>query len=351
MKIKHLPFLFFAFAYLNGLSQCVQISTEPEAGIFCPNDEIILTATPGYESYNWYYNFQNSTEDGTLFETGDNSITLNAAEWAVSYWYVIVDDEICTDPSPTVVWDSWVFAPVAISHDFPTAFCPGDSSLIENAFNGPVNFQWYQDFSPIEGATESSYWVTEPGYYTLQAAYPECPNYWLNSGLGPDFSLYTPQIPEIALEMFEGTSQLSVEGITGIQWYFEDQPIEGATEASLIPEEDGVYTVSGTDENGCEVVSEPFLFTSLSAREEMVASIAVVYPNPARDEVSVSLKEETIQTVHIYDATGKLVMTPELIASEDLVRFNIDQLIPGSYLLHLITVNNKTASSHIVITE
>ncbi|HKK38251.1 MAG TPA: T9SS type A sorting domain-containing protein [Cryomorphaceae bacterium] len=351
MKFKHLPFIVFAVFSITGFSQCIEITTDPSQDIFCPGDELTLTATPGYDSYTWYYNFQNSTEDGNFYETGDNSITLNAAEWAVSYWYVTVEDAACTDPSPTVVWDSWIFAPIAIAHDFPTAFCPGDSSLIENAFNGPENFQWFMDFAPIPEANESSYWVTEPGYYTLQASYPQCPDYWLNSGLGPEFSLYSPQVPEISIEVIDGISQLFTEGISDIQWYFGDEPIEDATETVLIPEEDGIYSVTGIDNNGCEVESDPYDFTSLGTGDVDAQEIAMIYPNPARDQVSIHLKDNSIKAVRIYDTAGKLIFTPVLNASEELVRFNIDQLSPGSYLIRITTQSDENASSHILVTE
>ncbi len=321
----------------NVNAQCVEIISEIE-DVYCPGDELTLTATEGFENYSWYYNFSNSNQGGTLFETGGNTITLNASEWAVSYWYVEVDDAECTTPSSTVVWDSWVFAPIAISHESNTTFCPGDSSLVENAFNGPTAFQWFKDFEPIEGANSAQYWVTEPGYYTLEASYPTCPDYWMSSGLGPDFEHYQTTPPEISLETVEVTDVLNSSSGVAPQWYLNGEEIEGAIAQTYTPEVAGSYTVSIVDPNGCTVFSEPFQYGTVSTRENSGRDQIQVYPNPFQDQLMLKTPANHAGTIRLFDLTGKEMHSAILIPGT-VNTIETIQLKPGIYMVETILDN------------
>ena len=339
--MKHFYFFLalpaFTFSATNMVGQCVEISADTEE-LFCPGEEITLTATPGFNTYSWYYNFSDSNEGGELLtESGsDNTITISASEWAVSYIYVEVDDDGCTDPSPTVVWNSWVFGSIAISHEFNTTICPGDSSLIANAFNGPVNFQWSRDFEPIEGANSSSYWVTEPGTYTLQASYAECPDFWLNSGLGPTFDFYDVQIPVLNFTIIGGQPQLSVSSGVNIQWYLDGEALFGANTNSMVLFANGAWSVTATDQNGCQVASEAYIYTTLSAEKPLQEIKFEVYPNPFQNEIFItSDANHSNGFIRIFDLTGKQVSSQRMMANASQTAINLGHLNNGVYLLEI----------------
>lgn len=329
---------------LQSLGQCLEITTSPDSEIFCPGEEITLTATAGFENYNWYYNFSDENSGGTLYEeTESNSLTLNASEWAVSYWYVETGDPECTDPSPTVVWDSWIFAPIAISHDENTMLCPGDSSLIENAFNGPSNFQWYKDFLPIPDANQAQYWVTEPGYYTLEASYPQCPDYFLSSGVGPEFNEYDVVLPEITAETMENEVILSIESGSNIQWYLDGEALEGANELTHTAVETGIYTVSIVDENGCNLESEGFILETLSGSFQEGESEINAFPNPFSDYLQISSSKST-RTIsyNIYNVAGKSLKSGTLNPKSQNEIRDLGNLKPGVYVLELLRANQPS---------
>lgn len=195
---------------------------------------------------------------GTAWSGGTgSSISVNASEWAVVYFYVEVTDDGCTEASETVVWDAWNFLPPSIASSGQSTYCVGESTVISNAFNGPSFFQWCKDGVLIPGADQSSYTVTESGTYTLSAAYADCPNYWQSSGVGPSFTFTSPTTPLIT-EM-EGT--LIADSGTSWQWILDGVDIPGATDSSYKTDgQEGMYQVRVTDANGCEATSAPFQF-------------------------------------------------------------------------------------------
>lgn len=315
-------------------AQCIELSTEAEGQVLCSYDTVVLEATPGFDTYRYYYNFSDSNEDGTLYtESSENTLSLPAGEWAVSYWYVETADAGCTEASGTVWWDSWVFQNPAVAHDANTMLCPGDSSLVEMPFPGPAFFQWSNNFVEIPGATSAQHWVTEPGMYTVAVAYAECPELWLSSGIGPDFQFYNVTPLGITVEDVEGETTLTASHGNDIQWYLDGEPIEGATNTELIPEVNGIYSATATDANGCLLESEPVQVGSLSAAAAF-ASALNVYPNPFADNLHIETGNVRVKQVRIFDLTGKPVLSEIRSTSGNFV-LNLSEVARGIYFVEI----------------
>ena len=128
MKVK--IYFFAALCLFSNvlIAQCdfdpvIDISPIDDDGIYCPGDMLVLS-TQESDSYQWFYNFSNSNSGGTAFSGGDTqSIELSASDWAVVYFYVESTIDGCTEASPTVVWDGWVFGSPAISHPILLEYC------------------------------------------------------------------------------------------------------------------------------------------------------------------------------------------------------------------------------------
>lgn len=56
---------------------------------------------------------------------------------------------------------------------------------------------------------------------------------------------------------------LTATGTGDLQWMLNDVPIDGATNSDYTPTQDGSYTVSLYDVNGCYSVSEAFAFVGI----------------------------------------------------------------------------------------
>jgi len=301
-----LIFIFTALGY-TASAQCIMLTSPAEGETLCSYEQVILTATPGFDNYRFYYNFSDSNESGNLFIQGSgNTLILPAGEWAGSYWYVETGDPDCNEPSETLWWDSWFFQSPVVMHDANTTLCPGDSSQIEMPFGGPELYQWSKDFEEIPGADGPSYWVTAPGMYTVSVAYGTCPELWLSSGVGPVFEMYNVTPITITAEDEEGQITLTASHGTNIQWYLDGELLEGATGPTHVASEAGMYTATGLDNNGCALDSEPFMVNTLSASASVFSGLRV-FPNPFSGDLQIETGDATVTSLRIFDLSGKLV--------------------------------------------
>jgi hypothetical protein len=122
---------------------------------------------------------------------------------------------------------------------------------------------------------------------------------------------------------------------TGNQWYFNDQPIAGATGVTYKAEQSGLYEVE-VSVDGCSTAGTlEYLVTGI---EEVIASVSG-YPNPAWKEINVSVKGavQEIQTVDITSVTGQTVGQVRLQGSsqEKTGTMNVEQLLQGLYLVKI----------------
>jgi len=94
------------------------------------------------------------------------------------------------------------------------------------------------------------------------------------------------------------------------QWFLNDTAIPGATGAYHVPVEDGLYTVSLTNPQGCSTLSYPFDWSSTvigtSSSEEMTLHFSP-------QEAILRLRgAQGRQVLTVTDAAGRLVFSTEL---------------------------------------
>ena len=77
-------------------------------------------------------------------------------------------------------------------------------------------------------------------------------------------------------------------------------------------------------------------FLNNLAVDENESTNLVVYPNPAKDRLTIE-SEEIIRQCEIYDLTGQLVKTLE--NDSERMEISIEALPAGTYLVKLITDN------------
>ena len=94
-----------------------------------------------------------------------------------SSFYVAATWNGCTENSPQIFVDSWLFLPVTVMTVGNLPSCNGDSVLL--VLNPPyeLSIQWTNNGFPIFGANDDSLYVTGNGIYNVTAAPSVCPNY------------------------------------------------------------------------------------------------------------------------------------------------------------------------------
>jgi len=89
------------------------------------------------------------------------------------------------------------------------------------------------------------------------------------------------------------------------QWYYQDNAIGGATENSYTVQDTGAYHVLITNEFGCSVESETFVYiTDVSSVQSW--STLRLYPNPMTTAARLELPQGTFD-IAVYNLTGACV--------------------------------------------
>jgi hypothetical protein len=176
--------------------------------------------------------------------------------------------------------------------------------------------------------------VADSNYYGFNALYDDVVEYWQQHeawdalGMTPfgdtvnvDFTAY-PYNSSRQLYTKEIVPNGGLEDLTHNVMIRDSQtPLNGANEAVFLPV--WKYLLGIVD-------------SSAETEDHLATSIAV-YPNPARDKITLNYKDLLIEEAQIYDLQGRLVLTTNQPTTID-----ISSLKPGNYLVHLITNKGKT---------
>ena len=168
---------------ISGYSQCVFDPTITGDTLLCPNDSGSIS-TQVYDSYQWYKRpFSGSYQ--LIPGATNQSLSIDAANDAGFYFRVEATLDTCTEFSPEVLIDSWVFllpytiieGDYTIGPNGELILCQGDTILLLSSMPYDTNLQWYDNSNPITGANNDTLIVTAAGSYTWSGAPSICPDY------------------------------------------------------------------------------------------------------------------------------------------------------------------------------
>jgi choice-of-anchor B domain-containing protein len=233
--------------------------TSPTTGT-CQGNIIELEAFGVYESLQWTLNGSPiSGANTSVYEAGITG----------TYQAIATNGGICDSPSPSI---NLQFSP---EPDTTLTFlqnegCVGDELSI-SVPSGAANYQWQQNGTPIAGATDPTYLITESGSYSVEVANGAC---MLTTSEQPAF-FYS--IPDLDLsydetEACEGTElPLVASGnYPSLQWTLNGSDIPGATGDTLIPTQTGTYQaialngICTTESEEVEIVLDPLADNTVS---------------------------------------------------------------------------------------
>jgi hypothetical protein len=193
--------LAWALLLLNaGLAraQCAHNPTiTPNNLIFCPNSGSDTLWTQPYQAYQWF-------KDGVL-QPGD-TLRYRRVTSADAGSMFSVDATLngCTERSPQVMVDGWVFLlPTVVTVGLQNPLCRGDTLLLILMAPYKVNIQWTNGGLPIPGANDDTLIVTTDGDYSVSGAPEICPAFVQNLGVVLSYTFLpcggTPIAPEPGL--------------------------------------------------------------------------------------------------------------------------------------------------------
>jgi hypothetical protein len=218
--------------------------TPDGATTFCTNDSVVLNASTG-NTYQWY------KEGVNIVGAVGPSYT---ATLAGTYNVVVEDANTCEDSA--ITGQSIVVNPlpsVSILASGPTALCIGDSVALSTVV-GTVH-QWYLNGSLIGGATNSSFFASNPGNYNVFVG---------DANSCEDSATIATTITINALPIVSITAggattfcaddsvTFSASSGTAYQWYKDGASIAGATSPTYTATLSGTYNAVVEDVNMCE---------------------------------------------------------------------------------------------------
>jgi hypothetical protein len=109
---------------------------------------------------------------------------------------------------------------------------------------------------------------------------------------------------------------------------------------SALPMVDSIFFTMNSSDVGAFGINTPTYFcldnlelTVPAGIGNQKTSVAKVYPNPATDRLFVELNDQSIRSVRVFDATGRLLMQQE--NSGNRLQFDLNNLTPGVYFLRM----------------
>lgn len=149
-------------------------------------------------------------------------------------------------------------------------------------------------------------------------------------------TVFAYPLPSVSVTV-NGDTMTAYNG-TYYQWYYEGEPIEGATDNVHIATQNGVYNVVVSDRNGCAASSNDIGMIG-TGLEVLAGSNFTVYPNPsALQGWFIEVDNEMLgSVVEVYDYSSRLMYTKVIEQERSEISFDAAK---GVYILRLVNGSN-----------
>jgi len=209
---------------------------------FCNGETYTLSAnSSGAQSYQWYKN--------NILINGEVSQNIQIVE-SGTYKVIAISNFNCKGEDETFV--GLVNRPV-VELGADQKKCDGET-LILNAGNDGVKYEWFKDGVLVSGASTSKFDVVQSGTYTVVVINAsQCRN---QDQIKVDFfsSPVVEALPSL-INVCQGNSAniaVNASDYQTLQWYYDGNIITGSNGLSLVANNSGVYAVEATNLVGCK---------------------------------------------------------------------------------------------------
>ncbi|MEL0295636.1 MAG: HYR domain-containing protein [Cryomorphaceae bacterium] len=229
-------------------------------------------------------------------------------------------------------------APVLPSYGF---VCDTDPDF--DLTGGDTNFVFYGGsyiqnnmFSPT---------ASGPGLHNINYSYLDSTgcttygNFAMSVSVGPA----TPVVIRVT-----STHLSTHQPYTSYQWFFNGNPIAGATSQTYQATVGGMYKVKVWNDGGCENISAPYFVGAVSTPEYTIHDLEI-FPNPTTTDLVIDRKGYAMELdVELYSLTGKQLMENHYEGSEP-IRLDMRDYPAGVYLLKLRTTEGVVRNQRIIV--
>lgn len=309
----------------------VTIAANPFTAI-CPGTKVSFTATPvnggTAPAYQWK---KNNTNVGTSQGIYADSL-LKAGD---SVWVILTSSATCLT-AKTVTSNKLkpavnpLPAKPGITLSRSAKLCLFDSVTLSTTATG--SWQWQRNNKDITGAAGSKYTAYIAGSYRLRVTSAAgCSN------LSDTVAVTVTNMAKPSITLSNDT--LVSSAASGNQWFYNLNPLNGATAVKYKPVNMGYYSVQVTA-GGCKSpMSDLYVYTANTLMGKAGTLAASLQPNPASSFTTLSVRngDGPVQ-VTVMDVTGRKLWVSGKINSSQ-VRIPVTNLAGGTYL---VLVENNT---------
>jgi uncharacterized delta-60 repeat protein len=136
---------------------------------------------------------------------------------------------------------------------------------------------------------------------------------------------------------------LSVTATGHLQWLYNGLPQSGDTTSSITVTQNGAYTLTVTDANGCSSISDTMQIAHLSITD-LIAEHVRIYPNPSSGSFTLETNHMIGEDYIITDMLGQIVQ--EKTITSDRQHIDMSTSAPGVYTLIL---RGKSGAVRVVV--
>ncbi len=293
---------------------------ETQVNVLChggSNGSIDLSASGGVGPYTYLWSGGETTQGISGLAAG-------------TYTVSVTDFNTCTKPFATITEP----ADMVLEETQVNVLCHGGSNgsidLSASGGVGPYTYLW------SGGETTQGISALAAGTYTVSVTdFNSCTKTLAATISEPSAlalsTVVTPANPGVN----NGTIDLTVSGGIPAYTYLWTS---GSTVQDLVNLDAGTYTVTVTDNNGCEEVVEVVVDLMVGTKE-VEGQAFLVYPNPAADWVKVVLPEQAEACrIELMDSAGRIVRFVSLPAAPSFAgatycQLDLKGLPSGTYIL------------------
>ncbi|MBV9961677.1 MAG: T9SS type A sorting domain-containing protein [Parafilimonas sp.] len=331
------------FVFENVHSQCnLSPTIVPKTLIFCPNATDTLVTKDAYDTYQWYRN-------GIPIAGATNRYLILHQQQDEGYFYkVVVTKGNCRDTSKHILADGYAFLPPDLIETGDIGVydprldalveCPRDTLILTLSSPYTEKIQWYNNYKPIPGANQQSYYVTSTGSYTVCGSPEVCPNYKACETLPLNASFENP-----VATITESGDTLFASAAKKYQWYLYGNKIPGATMYYYVPKVKGNYTVVTTDKYKCAATSDPYNF-----RPDNKTNFSIS-PNPVKNVLHVHIASKLAKQIVVADLYGNQKLKALITGIDQTI--TLQNLNAGTYVVQIVNAAGLRIASSIVIKQ
>ncbi len=230
-----------------------------------------------------------------------------------------------------------------------TIACSSQAPVLSVPSGPGLTYQWYNNTTMISSANSNSFSPAVSGNYSVSiSGGPNCNTKSLTQSVTINPSPTLNIVSSTSLICSGESATISVTGANGSYTW---NTSSNSSSIVVTPSSTTVYSVQGSNMNGCVVTSSISLSvspcTNLSDIEAHTESHVVLFPNPAQDEFSIKTENNETLEVNIYNSIGQRVYfnaaykTPNKISTLALKK--------GIYFVTIKSFGKETNTQKLII--